>query len=253
MARQPADGHVAHGRPSPRFRPVGDAPHERDGIRYRARGRMVDGGRHAPAGPAARRRIFLKPCASGTHATAHDPTGIPRTLVHAPVRAHGGRAHGRRLPGGRAGAHGPALRSYAGHAGGVQPASRLFAAALALRPGANAEKPAGERHPVAGVDGRASRRRSGQGVGRGRDATPGRQAASRRAPRDAHPVVRRVELDRRTPLRVQRAAPVRIPAGHGTSRMVARHGHRPDMAADGFEDMVLTAVDLGIDPTTIPV
>ena len=30
-------------------------------------------------------------------------------------------------------------------------------------------------------------------------------------------------------------------------------GAAPDMAADGFEDMVLTAVDLGIDPTTIPV
>lgn len=30
-------------------------------------------------------------------------------------------------------------------------------------------------------------------------------------------------------------------------------GTAPDMAADGFEDMVLTAVDLGIDPTTIPV
>ena len=73
VARLPADEHVTHGRPSPRFRPVGDAPHERDGIRYRARGRMVDGGHGMPRpGQPPRRRILSKPYASGTHATAHD-------------------------------------------------------------------------------------------------------------------------------------------------------------------------------------
>lgn len=152
-----------------------------------------------------------------------------------------------------AGAHGPALRSYAGHAGGVQPASRLFAAALALRPGLMPKSLLENGIPWLGW----------------MDAHPGDD------PDKAWDAVAMRRLDDKRRRGVRHVTPTPLSDGSNSTggRPYGFNGRRrfeslldmgrlewspgmgaaPDMAADGFEDMVLTAVDLGIDPTTIPV